>query len=252
MVWPATVQTRIVTFGKAVILESGADLTIRGVTRASRSLISQASGFRMEALVATYDSADAGDEISFTLPATDQTGWLDASTRQVIEVGTDRHSHLYTTVLTIFHGQNRLREYTIGPYPVPRGSTPIDGDTMLIPAKTDEGVLIPIPDAWNQVFAEAQRVIAGIPAALTTNAADQAYGTVFRRADSTARAAIREIAQGVTPDIPEQEYLPGTMIMVVGDVARPTPRTDVTVFWKSPTQPKAMNPSVDIWYSPRS
>lgn len=161
MVWPASVVTRQISFGKAVILETGEDLSVRLSTRANRSLISQVEGYRMESVVASFNSSTPGEVITFPLPVTNQAGWLDADTRMPIEVGPNKHTHLYTTTLTIFKGSSTIAEYVIGPYPMPSGGGIIDGDTMLIPSGTQEGVLVPLPVIWQQVIDSANAALKG-------------------------------------------------------------------------------------------
>lgn len=159
MAWPASVLTREIVFGKAVILETGADLSLRTVTRASRSLVSLGEGFRMESLVAQYETSDPGEVVAFELPVTNQPGWADAASRMGIEVGEDEHTHLYTTTLTIYSGTAQVKQYTIGPYPIPMGEGPIDGDTMLVPSETQSGALVPLPDVWAEIVADANALL---------------------------------------------------------------------------------------------
>lgn len=160
MPWPASVITRIVSFGQATILESGEDLSLRTVTTASRSLISQSHGYRLESRSVSYETSGAGEEVAFPLPVTDQAGWLDAETREVLDVSGDRHSHLYTTTLTVFVGSTQVATYTIGPYPVPQGAGPLDTDTMLVPDETQDGILVAIPEAWANIIADANALVA--------------------------------------------------------------------------------------------
>ena len=161
MAWPSSVITRQLSFGKAVVLETGDDLSLRVVTKASRSLVSQANGFRMEKLSASFETTEVGGVILFTLPVTNQAGWLDAESRLPIAVGPDKHSHLYETTLTIYRGTSTVASYNIGPYPVPQGPGVLDGDTMLVPDGTQQGALVPIPEAWANIIADAS-AIAGL------------------------------------------------------------------------------------------
>lgn len=156
MAWPASVITREITFGKAVILETGDDLSLRTVTRASRSLVSIDEGFRMESLVAQNETSDPGEQISFLLPVTNQPGWMDPVLRMAIEVGPEEHSHLYTTTLTVYNGSSQVRQYVIGPYPLPQGDGPLDADTMLISDETQGGALVPIPSHWLSDITDAR------------------------------------------------------------------------------------------------
>lgn len=159
MVWPASVQTRLISFGKAVVLETGADLSLRVVTKASRSLVSRAEGFRMETLSHSAEVSNPGESITFLLPITNQAGWLDARTRQPITVGPNQHTHLYTTVMTIYRDGTTVATYEIGPYPIPSGIGTIDADTMLVPSGTLEGTLVPLPQVWSELIAAANAAV---------------------------------------------------------------------------------------------
>lgn len=194
MVWPASVITRSISFGKAVILETGADLSLRVTTRASRSLVSIAEGFRMETMSASFETAEAGEEILFPLPVTNQPGWADAATRMAILVGPDEHSHLYTTTLTIYSGQTLVRTYNVGPYPVPQGAGVLDGDTMLIPDETQPGVLVTIPEAWQLIIdsANAASTPAGSTAGQVLTSTGPTTEPVWAASTGTTYAAISQ------------------------------------------------------------
>lgn len=161
MAWPGSVITRSISFGKAVVLETGADLSLRVVTKASRALVSRTEGFRMETLTYSVEVSAAGEEIVMDLPITNQAGWLDATTRTPIEVGPNQHSHLYSSTLTIFRDGSEVARYEFGPYPIPAGSGTIDADTMLIPSGTEQGVLIPFPDLWREILENASIALSG-------------------------------------------------------------------------------------------
>lgn len=131
MAYPTGVKTRMVSFGGAATVEAGTPLDIRISTVSSRSLIWVAEGYRLESLAASYQSALEGDEILFEVPTTDQSGWLDAETRQAIIVEPGQASHLYTTTLDIYQsGGSKLRTYTVGPYAVPDEPGVLDGDLI--------------------------------------------------------------------------------------------------------------------------
>lgn len=162
MPYPAGVATRTVTFGGAATVEAGRTLTIRTTTTASRSLIWNSTGYRLESITAQSESSTPGTELSFTVPVTTQSGWLDAETRQTIDVsGEDTHSHLYTTILSIYDGTVKIRDYTIGPYPVPAGSGVLDGDTMLIPNVPATGTLVALPESWLDLIEQVEELLEG-------------------------------------------------------------------------------------------
>lgn len=231
MAWPASVITREISFGKAVVLETGQDLSLRVSTRASRSLVSLAEGFRMEALVAAFETSEPGDEIVFPLPVTNQPGWADAATRQGIEVGEDEHSHLYTTTLTIYSGSSQIRQYTIGPYPVPQGEGMLDGDTMLVPSGTQPGALVPLPEIWEQIITEAT-------ALLDLRGEPQGIATL----DNNARVPMGQLP---LPAIASSGAMTSTYAAVVehganADVARPT--SNGVVLWIGSVTPTNAQP----------
>jgi hypothetical protein len=147
MAFPVNVATRSVSFGGAVSVEAGTPLVIRVETKANRSLIKASSGYRLESLNHTLESS-AGDEIVFSLPVTDQNGWIDAASRLAIVVDTDQHSHLYTSKVTILSGSTKVAEYVYENYPVPTGTGVLDGDTMLLDDPAQPGVLVAIPETW--------------------------------------------------------------------------------------------------------
>lgn len=130
MAYPSGVITRQVSVGGAVTIEGEENLGLVITTVASRSLVWVANGWRLESLANTRQTLAAGEEIVFTLPVTDQNGYLDAETRQAIIVGTDEASHLYTTTLEVYNGSAKVREYIIGPYAVPQGAGVLDLDTL--------------------------------------------------------------------------------------------------------------------------
>lgn len=208
MAWPPSVITREISFGKAVVLETSDDLSLSAVTRASRSLVSMGEGFRMETMSASFESADAGEEIIFPLPVTDQSGWMDPVTRKPIEVGPDQHSHLYTTTLTIRKGTAVVNTYKVGPYPVPQGVDPIDGDTMLVSDEAQPGVLITIPEAWQRIIDSASLIVnEGVEDAVRDLVDPKLVqmGVAVTAAESAASDAVeaKEAAQAVPAQVDE-------------------------------------------------
>lgn len=148
MVFPVNVLTRQVSFGGAVSVEGGTPLVVRVETKSNRALIKASSGYRLESLTSTLDST-AGEDVVFELPVTDQNGWIDAAARQAIVVGTDQHSHLYTSKITILNGNVKVAEYVYENYPVPSGAGVLDGDTMLLSDPAQPGVLVAVPETWS-------------------------------------------------------------------------------------------------------
>lgn len=106
----------------------------------SRSLIWAATGERYERSAVSYDLPPFTD---FPLAATDQPGWIDAKTGSIIDVSSpDSHAFTYTMRIQLWRGGTRIRNYQVGPFVVPAGSTVIDLDT-LTEAPNTPGVLVP-------------------------------------------------------------------------------------------------------------
>ncbi|HWU31993.1 MAG TPA: hypothetical protein VN108_03910, partial [Marmoricola sp.] len=193
MAWPASVVTRKISFGSAVVLETGEDLSLTVATKANRALVSMGQGFRMESYIFTMTSGVA-EEVVFDLPVTNQTGWMDAETRQPLTVGADVHSHLYTTTLTIKRGGEVLKSYTVGPYALPQGAGVLDGDTMLVKDPVS-GITLTIPEAWQQVIDSANAIVTDLPGAMAQHASD---GSAFNLALSST---IADAVAGVSSDV---------------------------------------------------
>lgn len=171
MTYPASVVTRPVQVGGAISVEEGHPLTVEVTTVASRSLVHQATGTRMEKLAFERSSWEVGEAIWWEIACTDQSAtYLDGETRQAIVLGPDEHTHLYTTTLRILDGVEQIAQYVIGPYPVPSGSSMLDLDTHLIPDGTAEGTLVAIPDQWAATIADADAIVGmrGTPDGIAT------------------------------------------------------------------------------------
>lgn len=226
MVWPASVITRNISFGKAVVLETGDDLELTVATKSTRSLISSTEGYLMESMMAVFVTGFAGDEVVFPLPVTNQPGWMDPETREILVVGPEVHSHLYLTTLTVRLAQQTIKQYTIGPYPLPQGTGTVDGETMLISDDTQEGVLVTIPEAWTEIIAAA-------------NAASNPAG-------STAGQVFTSTGPGTAPIWADAEGGGGEQIRRANVSGVYPPRgTDelVPVRWIGPTQPVVALPT---------
>ena len=131
MDYPSGVKTRKVSFGGSVSLEAGELLIVRATTMSNRGLIRVGDGYRFDSLAVEYAAEAAGEEVVFELPVTDQSGWLDAETRQAIIISPGQASHLYTTSLEVARpGGGKVRSYLIGPYAVPDEPGVLDGDLI--------------------------------------------------------------------------------------------------------------------------
>lgn len=229
MTYPASVVSRAVQIGGAVSVEQGHPLTVHTVTVASRALIHMGSGTRLEKVAFESTSPLTGEAVWWEIAATDQSNtYLDAETRQAIVLGTDEHTHLYTTTLTILDGTEQIAEYVIGPYPVPSGASVLDLDTSLIPSGTAEGTLIAIPASWEQTIADATAIVevkrqeiidlirpvaAGIIKSDPTVAAAAAAGAAVAVDEALATA---EVVRFIDEGIPSAKSIPGYTKLSVG------------------------------------
>lgn len=158
MVFPDYVTTRAVTAGGAFTLESADLLKVRLTVTASKSLVRDSNGVRFERRPLT-DTSELGSEVSIKLPVTDQAGWRDAGTGQLIDVSApDSFTHKYTALLELIDDQGRVlagSQVRLGPFVVPTGDlTPIDLDKT-IPTSTVAGEQVAVPDLWGQLVAAA-------------------------------------------------------------------------------------------------
>lgn len=167
MALPAGVTTRTVTLGPGTTLEAGDALGVKVKIKASRDLVWAATGTAVRSVEKTHQN-EAGLELEFPLPVTDQTGWL--LDGQVVDVTGGKQSHYY--VMTVeFYAAGSARPVSssvIGPVSIPTGDlSPVDAD-LLIPAPTAGGATISLPDAWSQAVALAEAAAADAAAAVGT------------------------------------------------------------------------------------
>ncbi|MEV5042690.1 hypothetical protein [Microbacterium sp. LMI1x-1-1.1] len=163
MVFPDYVTTRAVTAGGAFTLESADLLKVRLTVTASKSLVRDENGVRFERRPLTATS-ELGSEVSIALPVTDQAGWRDAGTGQLIDVSApDSFTHKYTALLELIDDQGRVLaggQVRLGPFVVPTGDlSPIDLDKT-IPTSTVAGEQVAVPDLWGQLVAAAEQYAA--------------------------------------------------------------------------------------------
>lgn len=157
MAFPEYVTTRPVSVGGAIGLESSELLTVTITVSASRSLIYDATGYRLEQ-VGVRDAGGDGSEAVVTLPVTDMEGWRDAKTGMLIDVSAEgAYTHRYTAVVDVLQGGRTVRRYTIGPFVLPTGDGVIDLD-QLVPSSTVAGDLVMLP-AVTQVNGQSGSVV---------------------------------------------------------------------------------------------
>lgn len=148
--FPSEIHTRIVRFGGVVSTEGGKPLSLRADTIAVRpateggtidpddastyvrvGLIWAATGARVESVGRGARTPVPGEMAWFEVAVTDQNGWIEARTRKLIVLDGTEQSHAYITTLTVMDGADTAARYVYGPYGVPSGGSPLDGDLML-------------------------------------------------------------------------------------------------------------------------
>lgn len=166
MAFPAYVKTRIITAGGASVLESGETLPVVITVAANRSLIWAETGYRFEANGVSANAA-AGFEVAVPVPVTDMNGWMDATTKQLIDVSAEgSYSHQY-----IARVQVGATTYSYGPFVLPEGDgSPVDLD-LLLTAGTVAGGQVSVPDSWSAIVTEAQVAAQAAEAAVIDSAA---------------------------------------------------------------------------------
>lgn len=170
MPFPAGITTRLVTLGPGTTMEAGDALGVKATVKSSRDLVWSATGTAVRAVEKTYEN-EAGLELEFPLPVTDQAGWL--LNGAVVDVADGKQSHYYVISLE-FYAEGVARPVstaTLGPIALPTGDgSPIDAD-KLIPATTQGGATISLPDSWSEAVALAQAAAAEAAAAVVDSEA---------------------------------------------------------------------------------
>lgn len=165
MALPVGVTTRVVTLGPGTTIEAGDALGVRATVKASRDLVWSATGTAVRSVEKVYEN-EAGLELEFELPVTDQAGWL--LNGAVVDVTDGKQSHYYVITVEFFTagGSRPVSAGVIGPISLPTGDgSPVDAD-KLIPATTTGGATISLPDSWSEAVALAQAAAAEAAAAV--------------------------------------------------------------------------------------
>lgn len=146
MALPSYVTTRGVSVGAASSLESGEPLAVEVRITSDRSLVWDATGYRLESDTLIRRGA-VGGEVLAVLVTTDSAGWRDAATGALLNVSAPgSFTHRYRAEVTFYDaaghqvGATRL----LGPFPVPAGVGVIDLD-LNVPVGTTEGTQLAVP-----------------------------------------------------------------------------------------------------------
>lgn len=201
MSYPPGITLRPVTIGGATTLESGEQLSLVAEVKSSRSLMWGATGWQFHAVPRTIKGND-GEELSFSLPVTDLTGWrLLDNPGSAIDVSTPgSYTHMYTIKLTTLQGGRPVAVRTVGPFVLPAEDlSPVDLDLML-PVGTQAGGVVQVPDTWDAKVAAAEAVTAAItPAGLVLTSATDAEA-------QRAALAVVERSAALAPSLPRQRH----------------------------------------------
>lgn len=198
--WPEYVIRRKVTVGRPFAIVGGVLLIPEVEISTTASLIHDATG---DPLVASSDKfrGEVGEQVVVELPVTDQPGYRDAATGDIIDVSEpNTHTHLYTATIRFLGADRReVAKRVIGPFALPQGDgTDVDLDKLL-PAVTVDGERVRIPDLWTQLVLEAGRgvadaVVSADAAVVAANlAVDAAADAAAIAAEAGETAAAQEV-----------------------------------------------------------
>ena len=208
MTYPPAIILRPVTIGGATILESGEQLSLVAEIKSSRSLMWCATGWQFHAVPRTITGSD-GEELTFSLPVTDLTGWrLLDNPGSAIDVSTPgSYTHTYTIKLTTLQGGSPVAIRTVGPFVLPAEDlSPADLDLML-PVGTQAGGVVQVPDTWSERVAAAEAAAAAMADSASIvndalTAEDSAVSLLLADPDSATTAAMRAAIPRTTAFVP--------------------------------------------------
>lgn len=141
--YPPYVPLRTIVWGRSLQMETTRPLRIETRTSASRALVwrETAEGFFPAGEVRTPPT---GEEAVIEVPNTYLDGWVDPATGDPVDP-TKGPTHTYTTQVRVLDGDSLVDEYEVGPYVVPAGTTPLDGELLryigLAPSTSTSAVL---------------------------------------------------------------------------------------------------------------
>lgn len=162
MARPAAILTRRVTFGPASSLISGADLTMSVSFSASVSgVVWAATGAPLIGMLETV-TTEPGMQAYVDLPLPGQAGFIDGN-------GNEIRDWTYRAAAVYLDGVRRVGDgakvFSLVA-PAEGEAAEVDLDTM-IPATSNAGVTVFIPDAWTRLVEDAAELVAGFPASDT-------------------------------------------------------------------------------------
>lgn len=162
MARPAAILTRRVTFGPASSLIGGVDLTMAVSFAASVSgVVWAATGAPLIGMLETV-TTEPGMQAYVDLPLPGQAGFIDGN-------GNEIRDWTYRAVAVYLDGVRRVGDgnkvFSLVA-PAEGEAAEVDLDTM-IPATSNAGVTVFIPDAWTRLVEDAAELVAGFPASDT-------------------------------------------------------------------------------------
>lgn len=154
MAYPVGLPVRNVSFGSAVVMESGTPVDMSVTIRASRTLIHRPSGTPLVAASTSFLSGAGGSGL-ITLPVCDSPD-MGLGNGTAITLGTNQLTHTYTATIRYLSGTTVLSTITVGPFAI-RSTDPeeVDLDDLLVVGGSTAGT--GLPSYLSEALAAAQR-----------------------------------------------------------------------------------------------
>lgn len=142
MAYPVGLPIRNVSFGSAVVMESGNPLDMSVTIRASRTLVHRPSGTPLVAAQTVFLSGSDGSGM-IPLPVCDSPN-MGLGNGTAITLGANQLTHTYTATVRYLSGETIVSTATIGPFAV-RTSDPeeVDLDDLLVVGGSTAGTGLP-------------------------------------------------------------------------------------------------------------
>ncbi len=144
MPYPAGLITRDVSFGQAVVLESGSPLIMRVTIEASRSLLHRPTGSPLVSTMTFFQSGDLGSR-TLSLPVTDSED-MGLGNGQPIALNPGEATHLYTATMEYLDAATMKplpgeQPRVVGPFALPTGDgSVVDLDDLRVVEAPAEGI----------------------------------------------------------------------------------------------------------------